>query len=429
MSLKETTSIPSPQVRPFGSRSFSADPINVGRGDKVGVVLLSPGAPETEDEVFGYLHKHFMLPSGPQRGFRFWISNLKSRVKARLAIERVLTEYRAIGGGHSINRFNREQAADLKRRLKASVVIPDGVQIGTYLASPFGSPSMLDAAQQMLKDGITHVVLLPLFPQFAMDTTGRALAYWEKMVSETKIAGLPTVAIWEFAIRESFIEAMNERIEQAVQRFPRSARPEVAILFTATGKGLNPIDDKGDPYCCLVHHSVEQLMALQGKDRAHFLSFVPQRSWRNGVGPSQKDTIDAMVASGHRAVVVVPVDHVSEQFDSAYFLEVDLRKLAEAKGIHHYHVASGLNCHPLFMEGLTDLVIESIVPSSRVSETDACLQTCPRPSSNASDGRGGRACSLCPYAEKNVEDSVERPSRRHEHVAISGRRPAAQKKP
>ncbi|MDA1029453.1 MAG: ferrochelatase [Bacteroidetes bacterium] len=424
MSANESIPIPSLEIRSFGSRSFSSHPVHVGRGDKVGVVLLVPGAPETEDEVFGYLQRHFTLPHAPQSGLKFWISSLRSKLKARLATPQVLTEYQAMGGGSSINRFSREQAIDLRRRLKASVVIPDGVKVDTYLASPFGSPSMVEAMTKMLKDGITHVVLLPLFPQFAMDTTGRALAYWEKMVAHSKIATLPTVAIWEFAIRDSFIEAMNERINQALQRFPRVTRSEVAILFTANGQGLNPKDDKGDPYCCLVHHSVDRVMALQGAGRAYFQSFVQQRSWRNVVGSNEKKVIDALVASGHRAVVVVPVDHVSEQFDSAYFLDVDLRKLAESKGIHHYHVAYGLNCHPLFMEGLTDLVIESIVPSSQTVEADTCLSSCPRPLKDSNVGGNSRSCSLCPYAGTRVDDSVERLSRRHIHPAPAGVRSA-----
>lgn len=424
MSASELIPIPSPEIRPIGSRSFSSHPVNVGRGDKVGVVLLVPGAPETEDEVFGYLQRHFTLPHAPQKGLKYWISRLRSDLKARLATPQVLTEYQAIGGGSSINRFNREQACDLRRRLKASVVIPDGVKVDTYLASPFGTPTMVDATQKMLKDGITHVVLLPLFPQFAMDTTGRAMAYWERMVADSKIAKLPTVAIWEFAIRDSFIEAMNERINQALQRFPRVTRSEVAILFTANGQGLNPKDDKGDPYCCLVHHSVDRVMALQGAKRAYFQVFVQQRGWRNVVGSNQKKVIDSLVASGHRAVLVVPVDHVSEQFDSAYFLEVDLRKLAESKGIHHYHVASGLNCHPLFMEGLTDLVIESIVPSSQSADVDTCLSSCPRPLKASNLGVSNHSCSLCPYSGTTVEDSVERPSRRYAYPTPAGPRSA-----
>ena len=431
MSIKKVTQIQLTEDRQFDSRYFSSNPIDVRRGDSVGVVLLVPGAPESESEIRAYLYRHFMLPGIPSGGLWSWLSHLKSRIKARFAFAQVLEEYRAIGGGSTINRFNIEQAADLRRRLKACVVIPEGVKTKTYLASPFGSPSMADAAQKMMNEGITHVVLLSLFPQFALDTTGRALSHWGKTVADYELSKKPTVAIWDFTVKDSFVEAMNERIDQAIQRFPRMVRPEVAILFTANGKTIKPSIDGGDPYCCLVHHTVDRVMGLRPANSSYFLSFVRQTDWKTGIGTSLKSSIESIVAAGHRSVVVVPVDHVSEQFDSAHLLEVDLRKLAETLGITHYHVASGLNCHPLFMEGLADMVIESIVPAKRGTEAVSCMKSCPRAgwkANGSSVSVGHELCSICPFgpAEKEVEDHVERPFRRHVH-AIPGQRPAVQK--
>ena len=352
----------SAENRLFSGRYFSTGPIDVGQGDRVGIVLLVPGAPESQNDVFSYLYRRFMLPGLRDKGLRFWTSHFRSRLKARLATPRIISEYKAIGGGKSINRFSREQAVDLNRRLSASSVLPDGVKTTTYLASPFGAPSMKDAAEQMAADGITHVVLLPLFPQYAADTTGRALAYWEDMVINLEIAERPTVAVWEFAIRASFVGALNERIDQALQRFPRQLRSEVAILFAAHGKTEKPSAVTGDPYCCLVHHTVDRVMEKRDDSRPFSLSFVQERGWGTRFANRLKVDLERIVRAGNRAVVVVPVDHVSEQFDTAYLLDVELRQLAESKGMTHYQVASGLNCHDLFMEGLKDMVLDSIIP-------------------------------------------------------------------
>ena len=414
----------SDENRLFSGRFFSSGPIDVGQGDRGGVVLLVPGAPESKGEVFSYLYRRFMLPGLKSSGIKYWASHVRSRFKARMATPRVISEYKAIGGGATINLFNREQADDLSRRLKASAIVPDGVKVSTYLASPFGTPSMKDAAIQMSEDGITHVVLLPLFPQYAADTTGRALAHWEEMVTNLEIATRPTVAVWEFAVRDSFVAALNERIDQALQRFPRQLRSNVALLFAAHGKTEKPSSKKGDPYCCLVHHTVDRVMEMRSHDRPFSLSFVQERGWGTRFANRLKVNLDRLIGSGVRAIVVVPVDHVTEQFDTAYLLDVELRQLAEEKGVTHYQVASGLNCHSLFMEGLADMVLDSIVPSSKRSLDEACIQACPREHWNSSTDSNEAGCTVCPFSAPGMAKEQLRPSKSHAQSSHNPSRPA-----
>jgi ferrochelatase len=409
--------------RLFSGRSFSSEPLDVSAGDRVGVVLLVPGAPESKDEVFTYLYRRYMMPELGSSGVRYWTSHFASRFKARISSRQMVHEYNAIGGGHSINRLSREQASDLSRRLKASMVLPEGVKVETYLASPFGSPSMLDAAKKMVEDGITHVVLLPLFPQYALDTTGRALGYWESVVKDSEISSLPTVAVWEFAVKESFVAALNERIDQALQRFPRSIRGEVTILFAAHGQSEKKSSKGKDPYCCLVHHTVDRIMSLRSDDRSFHLSFVRERTFGNGIGSNLKARLASLVAEGKRNVVVVPVDHVTEQFDTAYLLDVELRKLAERSGISHYQVVSGLNCHSLFMEGLADLVIDSIIPS-KLDKEAVCMHTCPRSSWGSVSQTRSESCSVCPFADAETGNTMSRPSQVHAPLNHAMNRPS-----
>ena len=412
MSPRDLASAISNDDRLFNGRFFSSNPIDVGSGDCVGVVLLVPGAPETPDDVFPYLYRRLMLPGGKKSGLRFWWSHLKSRHRARLLTREVIADYREIGGGASINRLNKEQALDLGRRLKSSVVVPDGVKIKTYLVSPFGTPSMLDAAEKMKKEGVTHVVLLPLFPQYGTETTGRALAHWEALIKNHEIAARPTTAIWEFASRDKYVEALNERIDQGLQRFPRKARPDVTILFAAHGTFVGEGKDNRDPYCCLVHHTVDHVMQKRDHDHPFELSFVREGGWGTSISVDLKNQFSDLALAGKRAVLVVPVDYVTEQFDTAYLLDIKARSEAEASGIAYYHVAAGLNCHPLFMEGLTDLVVESIVPSGKKPEM-LCVEACPRTEWHRSGDSEGDKCSVCPFISTVGESQVARPSQRH----------------
>jgi len=406
--------------RLFSGRFFSQEPVRPVSGDRVGVVLLVPGAPEKREDVFGYLYHRLMLPPGARSGIALWLRHLQSRLSARMLSRQVISEYSSIGGGSSINRLNQEQCKELGSRLKTMGNMPEGVRFFTYVASPFGSPDMLQTARAMENDGITHVVLLPMFPQYATETSGRALATWEALIKTGKIPTRPTVAVGAFATREKYLRSLNERIEQALQRFPKHIRPDVELLFAAHGIPAGHDPNNRDPYCCLVHNTVDAIMHMRSQDRAFSLSFVRTGSWGDKVSTDLQDRLRRMARAGTRAVVVVPVDHVTEQFDTAFLLDVRMRGVAEAAGIPHYHVASGLNCHPLFMECLADLVGEQVSggppqPAPSVSGDGAVRSgesvlmpaaVCPRSTwtiaERHEDQRTDARCHACPMSGSRV---------------------------
>lgn len=398
--------------RLFSGRFFSQEPVRPGPGDRVGVVLLVPGAPEKREDVVGYLYHRLMLPPGARSGFKLWLRHLQSQVSARLLSRQLNSEYSSIGGGSSINRLNREQCRDLSGRLQVLSDMPEGVRFHTYLASPFGTPDILEAVRQMEEDGITHVVLLPMFPQYATETSGRALAMWDGLIKTGKIPTRPTIAIGQFATREKYLRSVNERIEQALQRYPKHIRPDVELLFAAHGIPASADAEKRDPYCCLVHNTVDGIMAMRGKDRKFSLTFVRTRTWGDQVSNDLQDRLRRMARAGTRAVLVVPVDHVTEQFDTAFLLDVRMRGVAEHAGIPHYHVASGLNCHPLFMDCLAELVRESL--DSPAATAPVCGDSvhdapgsCPRSSwaihEIHSDSRTESRCGACPMHPVNAQ--------------------------
>ena len=396
--------------RLFSGRFFSQDPVRPGPGDRVGVVLLVPGAPERREDVVGYLYHRMMLPPGARSGIKLWFRHLQSQLSARLLSRQVISEYSSIGGGSSINRLNREQCSELSSRLQALEDLPKGVRFFTYLASPFGTPDMLSAARQMEEDGITHVVLLPMFPQYATETSGRALATWEALIKTGKLSTRPTTAVGQFATRDKYLRSLNERIEQALQRFPKHIRPEVELLFAAHGipAGHDPVNR--DPYCCLVHNTVDAIMDMRGRDRTFSLTFVRSKMWGDQVSGDLQDRLRRMARAGTRAVLVVPVDHVTEQFDTAFLLDVRMRGVAEQSGIPHYQVASGLNCHPLFMDCLGELVRECLfLPDAPLGSGDSIVApptTCPRDTWTIdevhADLRTSARCTACPVKKASA---------------------------
>src|SRR5215471_1564927 len=75
--------------------------------------------------------------------------------------------YKQIGGGSPLRKITEDQARALEQEL-ARRNIPASVYVGMRYWKPFTE----DALDQIRRDRITHLIALPLYPQFSISTTG-----------------------------------------------------------------------------------------------------------------------------------------------------------------------------------------------------------------------------------------------------------------
>lgn len=400
MSPRELMQVYARDERLNTGRFFSTGGLDVSPGDHVGVVLMVPGAPKNEKEVSDYIYRRMMGPSRGVTSVKVWMRHTVSLLRARFTAESMKKRLDSIGGGTAIERMNREQSEAVQRCIRSRVTLPDSVRVTTFVGSPFGSPELEETASRMIEEDVTHVILFPLFPQYSAGTTGRGLAEWESMLARGNLPRWPTVAVWEFARNRKYVEAISDRIDQALQRFPRHLRDDVHLLFAAHGRTAIRSEFDADPYCCLVHNTVDRVMERRNHDRLFTLSFVRDGLFGSKISTALAARLAALKKTGCRAVLVIPVDYVSEQFDTSYLLDVRLRDLADEAGIVHYHVMTGLNCHPLFIEAVSDMIVDRIA-EGRVRVDSLQSVSCPRFSWRTDAlNRGPDAdieCGICPY--------------------------------
>jgi ferrochelatase len=341
-----------------GDRSPSA--LSVEEGDRVGIVLFNLGGPKTLDDVESFLYNMLMdpalldLPVGGR--VRHWLAKLGARVRA----ETLREHYEAIGGGSPLTRLTAEQARSLERHLNERYGNPTGVDFHTYRAMRYWHPSSREAVRQMAANEIDKVVLLPLYPQYSRATTGSSLSYWQTLEDEGTIPSWPTTTVPEYAANPKYVQAVSERIDEALQRFPEGIREDAALVFSAHGTPFTGMGRRSDPYCCLVHSTVEQVMNYRDEDRPHhtaFQSLIGPSYW---LTPSTANTVRSLADRGHRAVLVVPISFVTDHVNTSYELDIELREDAHAHGIVRYEVTAGLNTHPLFIEALGEAAVAQL---------------------------------------------------------------------
>ncbi|MFQ5651195.1 MAG: ferrochelatase [bacterium] len=356
--------------RLISGQYYPTGPIKAETGDTIGVVLLNLGGPDTLEEVEPFLYNLFMDPAIIDMPFggilRHWLSRFISSKRS----QKVGRDYEVIGGGSPINRLTREQAESLESALHRMFGDFAGVRFRVYIAMRYWRPTSEDAAKRMRADGVDKVVLLPLYPHYSKTTTGSALVYWWMLEQQEEIPVWPTTSVYEYSAHPKYIRAISERIDEALARFPEQARGQVQLLFSAHGTPLYEMKKRRDPYCCLIHATVEQVMKLRKNDLPFHVAFQSKVGPAQWLTPSTPEKLKELGQKGHTAVLIVPVAFVTDHIETAYELDILIRKEAQKFGIEHYEVTAGLNSHPLFIEALAEAVVSQLEFSSNGKATE-----------------------------------------------------------
>ena len=390
---------------------YTQEPLAVEPNDTVGVVLLNLGGPSDADDVAPFLYSRLMDPAALDLPLPSALRERVCRLYARRRARTVRKGFEQVGGCSPLNRHTSEQAHALEARLNDRFGTATGARFRTYVAMRHGEPSSATAQRQLAEDQVSKVVLLPLYPHYSKTTTGSSLLHWQAAEKTHGRSPSATALVYEYAAHPKYVQALSERIDEGLQRFPRVVRDRVQLVFSAQGTPLKELTRRNDPYCCLTHATVQQVMGFrEGHDagRAFHVAFQGQIEPIKWLTPSTADTLEDLAESGETAVLIVPVSCVSERVETAFDLDIALRARSLALGIEHFEVTSGLNCHPLFIEALAECVAAQVAPSvlSRGDGADALPSALPAlPRYEVSD-RTVR-CHRCPFVTEARDWSGE----------------------
>ena len=330
--------------------------------DVVGIVLLERGGPQHVDEAESFLYRLLMDPAAvdiPVGGLlRHWLCQGLARMHACSLEEK----YDMIGGSSPANRLVREQAHALETLLQKRYQSDDTApQFRVYSALRHGTPSFEATVQRMVRDGVTHVVLLPLHPHYSEATTGAMLAYWASLHDAGERPDWPTTTVCDYATHPKYIQALSERIDEGLQRFPSSRRADVPLVFSTLGlPDAVPNALRGQAPAGSRHHvqpTVDALLSTHPDGRPCHIAFERHIRWSDGVAPALSQTLDMLARKGRRSALVVPLAFVADHVETTCELDIEMRQYADDLGFAHYEVAPSLNSHPLFIEALAELTV------------------------------------------------------------------------
>lgn len=339
--------------------------------ERVGVLLLNLGGPDTLEDVQPFLYNLFADPDIIRlpRLFKFLQRPLATFIST-LRAPKSAEGYAAIGGGSPLRQITNEQAEALKAALQ-SKDLPAKVYVGMRYWHPFTE----EAISQIKEDGITRLVVLPLYPQFSISTSGSSLRLLESIFRKDEyLVNMQHTVIPSWYNRNGYVQSMATLIEKELAKFEKPE--EVHIFFSAHGVPVAYVEEAGDPYKAEMEECVQLIMSAvksRGISCAHTLAYQSRVGPVEWLKPYTDDTIRDLGKSGVKSLLAVPVSFVSEHIETLEEIDMEYRELALESGIRNWGRVPALGVEPGFIADLADAIIEALpyVGAMAVSNLEA----------------------------------------------------------
>ncbi len=321
--------------------------------DRIGVLLLNLGGPDSLEDVRPFLFNLFADPEiirlpvpWLQKPLAWFISSRRATVSQ--------DNYRQIGGGSPLRQITEAQGEALAAQLQAQ-----GCDNKVYVGMRYWHPFTEEAIAQIKQDDIAKLVILPLYPQFSISTTGSSFRLLEKLwQDDPELQRLTYTVISSWYQHPNYLNAMAQLITAELDQF---AEPDlVHIFFSAHGVPLSYVDEAGDPYQQEIEDCTQRIMATLSRPNPHTLAYQSRVGPVEWLKPYTEEALVELGRSGVTQIVVVPISFVSEHIETLQEIDIEYREIAEGAGIHEFRRVPALNTHPQFIQALTDLVTDAL---------------------------------------------------------------------
>ncbi|MEM7592814.1 MAG: ferrochelatase [Cyanobacteria bacterium P01_A01_bin.83] len=320
---------------------------------RIGVLLLNLGGPDRIEDVRPFLYNLFSDPEiirlpikALQKPLAWLISTLRAKTSQ--------SNYLEIGGGSPLREITEAQAKALEDKLAEL-----GQDAKIYVGMRYWHPFTEEAIAKIKKDGVEEVVVLPLYPQFSISTSGSSFRVLEEMWK-----GDPILKDIEYTLVSSwydnpgYLQSMADLIGQELDKFPEPDKAHV--FFSAHGVPVSYVEEAGDPYQKQIEECTRLIMQTLGRDNEYTLAYQSKVGPVEWLQPYTDKALEELGAKGIKDLAVVPISFVSEHIETLQEIDIEYREVAQEAGIENFHRVPALNVYPGFIDSLAKIVVDSL---------------------------------------------------------------------
>ena len=300
------------------------------------------GGPDSLDAVRPFLYNLFsdhdiiQIPKIIQKPVAKIISIFRSK--------KVKKYYEAMGGKSPQKEQTLEQAKALQKKL--------GNNYKVVVAMRYWHPFTEEALNELLKENIEKVILLPLYPQFSTTTTGSSFNEFDRVYKKLNL-NIPVKKIYSYHNHPLYIKALVKRIKDFLPNYE-----EYYFLFSAHSLPLKVIE-KGDPYQRQIEETVNLVMKNFPKNK-YSLAYQSKVGPVRWLEPMTDKEIERLKKEENiDKLAIIPISFVSEHSETLYELDIQYKELADSIGIQDFKRVPTLQTTDLFIDCLKDLVLKN----------------------------------------------------------------------
>jgi ferrochelatase len=323
------------------------------------ILIVSFGGPEGHDDVIPFLE-----------------NVLRGRNVPRERMLAVAEHYHHFDGKSPINQQTRELIAAIKEELAKH-----GPQLPVYWGNRNWHPMLADTLRQMKSDGVKRALT---FVTSAYSSYSGCRQYRENIArAQAEVGeGVPHIdKLRVFFNHPGFLEATEDRLQEALAEIPANARQNVQIVYVAHSIPLSMANTSD---------YVKQLeevrrLASQAIGISNDVLAYQSRSGAPGQPWLEPDILDHLREVKQKnlanAVVVAPISFISDHMEVLYDLDVEARHLCDELALPMAR-AKTVGVHPKFIAMIRELILERTEGAERRAlgslgpRQDVCAEDC-----------------------------------------------------
>jgi ferrochelatase len=320
---------------------------------RVGVLLVNLGTPDapTAPAIKRYLREFLSDPRVIEIPKLLWWPILNGPIL--LARPRKLApRYQSIWmeEGSPLLVYTQRQTAGLRK-----IFAERGLDVEVETGMRYGNPSIKSAMMSLRDRGCEHILVVPLYPQYASSTTATIVDAVTQVAA--RLRDQPAMRfIKRFPTHPSFIKPLGDKI---AAYWAEHGRPQ-KLLMSFHGLPQQCVN-MGDPYCKDSYETARALAAHLGlTDDQYLVTFQSRFGPAKWLEPYTEPTVERLAKEGITDIDVVCPGFLADCLETLEEISIEVGETFKHAGGKQFRYISALNDDPAWLVGLADLVQEHL---------------------------------------------------------------------
>lgn len=249
-----------------------------------------------------------------------------------------------------------------------------GEDVSVVLAMRYQNPSIREGVDALLSDGVTDLIIFPMFPQYASATTGSVFEEVMSVLSEQQV--IPSLTfIQDYFNHPAFQDVIVRRVrEYDLAKYDH-------VLFTYHGLPQRQLikADQGnhclqDADCCQnmgshnrncysaqCHATTRALAGLLGIKPTHYTTCFQSRLGKDPwIMPYTSDVLEDRAKQGDKHILVISPSFVADCLETTIEVEVEYQEEFVALGGEKLDLVPSLNDDARWVDAMLTIITERI---------------------------------------------------------------------